>query len=376
MNVRAAVKPFFFDLTADEIREVQDATGRILASGNLILGEYTDAFERQFAEFIGVRHAVSVNTGSTALEILCRIKGVEGRTVLVPTNTNFASVASVLRCGGRVAYLDMDPATFAPTLDMVRRAVERTPDCAGVMWVHIGGVISAEFPDVVAWCRGRGLWVIEDACHAHGSALAAGKAGNLADGGAFSFFATKVMTTGEGGMITTNDANEAAAAQSLRNQGKRGVKFGGYHEDFGNSTRMTEMQCALGLIQLRKLPAMLERRAKAAAIVATTLDAAGVRHVSTRHMLQASQYKFIVLVPHPHDVAAVKRSLKERGVEVGGGVYDIPCHQQPVFKGLVPVDQYPAADMWCPRHICPPVTSGTPEDDARYVGEMLAERLS
>src|SRR5262249_17446570 len=149
-------------------------------------------FEQSFAEFVGARHAIAVNSGSTALEILLRLKRVEGQTVLVPTNTNFATAAAVLRAGGRVRFLDMDSETFAPTLAMVRDAVEElgrggTAMPVGVLWVHIGGVVSPEFPDIVRFCREQGLFVLEDAAHAHGSMLGGVRAGNLADGGAFSF---------------------------------------------------------------------------------------------------------------------------------------------------------------------------------------------
>jgi perosamine synthetase len=255
------VKPFYFDITDEEIDYFTRESAKILRSGTLILGEYTTRFEQAFAEFIGAKHAISVNSGSTALEILLRLKKVEHRRVLVPTNTNFATVASAIRAGGYVQYLDMDPTTFAPSLAMVREAVEGPSDSkrgpiGGVLWVHIGGVVSPEFPEVVGYCRDKGLFVLEDVAHAHGSQLGGIKAGSLADGGAFSFFPTKVMTTCEGGMITTNDDDEDYLARSFRNQGKRGVSYGGLHHDFGNSGRITEVSALLGLIQLNKLPHM------------------------------------------------------------------------------------------------------------------------
>ena len=149
------INPFAFDITDEEIDDFKRESEKILRSGTLVLGEYTRRFEQAFAEFIGVKHAISVNSGTSALEILLRLKRVENKTVLVPTNTNFATVAAVLRAGGHVRYLDMEKATFAPTLAMVQEAVERQhtslPAIAGVLWVHIGGVISPEFPSVVEY---------------------------------------------------------------------------------------------------------------------------------------------------------------------------------------------------------------------------------
>ena len=371
----AEIKPFFFDFTEQDIREFQEGAANILKSGTLILGEYTERFERQFAGYIGCKHAISVNSGSTALEFLNRIKGIAGRRVLVPTNTNFATVAAIPRADGIIHYLDMDPRTFAPTLAMVQAALDRHRDIAGVVWVHIGGIISPEFSAVRTLCHDRGAWIVEDCAHAHGSQLQGQKAGSLADGGAFSFFPTKVMTTCEGGMITTDSDEEDCLARSLRNQGKRGMNYGGLHHDFGNSSRMTELSALLGSLQLRKLPAMLERRASAAQAITKELDRASIAYCSTAHMDAASNYKLIVLLPAGRSLEAVKMALAAEGIHVGGGVYEIPCHRQPVFADLSRGVSMPNAERWCPQHVCPPLTSGMTEDDARFVGEMLAKHL-
>jgi len=375
MSRRHTIKPFCFDLTEAEIAEFQEGAAKILRSGTLILGEHTERFEQEFARFIGSRYAVSVNSGSSALEFLLRIKQVLGKVVLVPTNTNFATVASVLRAGGIVQYLDMAPKTFAPTLEMVRTAFSRRPNITGVVWVHIGGVISSEFPSVVQFCRDRGAFVIEDAAHAHGSQLGGVKSGKLADGAAYSFFPTKVMTTCEGGMITTDSEEEAISARSYRNQGKHGMNYGGLHHDFGNSSRMTEMNALLGSIQLKKLGLMLERRAQVAKAITKELNRAGVTYCSTAHMDAASHYKLIVLLPPNRTLESVKKTLAQESVILGGGVYELPCHRQPVFEGICAGESYPGAEWWCPNHLCPPLTSGMTEEEGRFVGEILAKHL-
>jgi dTDP-4-amino-4,6-dideoxygalactose transaminase len=369
------LKPFYFDFTEAEIAEFQDGAAKILRSGTLILGDYTAKFEREFAAYIGSKHAISVNSGSTALEFLNRLKGVEGKRVLVATNTNFATVAAIPRAGGRVQYLDMDPRTFAPTLAMVKAECARHHDIAGIVWVHIGGVVSPEFPSVVAFCRERGVFVVEDCAHAHGSQLQGVKAGRLADGGAFSFFPTKVMTTGEGGMITTESVEEDYLARSLRNQGKRGVNYGGLHQDFGNSSRMTEMSALLGSIQLKRLPAMIRRRQGVVTAIIKELDRAGIAYCSTAHMDVASNYKFVVLLPAGRSLESTKKALAAEGIYAGGGVYEIPCHQQPVFESFSRGVSLPNAERWCPNHLCPPVTSGMTEEEGRFIGEQLVKHL-
>ncbi len=354
------VKPFFFDVSDPEIDEFLEGARSIMKSGSLILGPFTERFERHFAEYVGTKHAIAVNSGTAALEILLRIKKVAGKTVLVPTNTNFATAAAVIRAGGFVRYLDMDPATFAPTLDMVREAVdhpETTSDApiAGVIWVHIGGVISGEFPSVVDYCRGQGLFVMEDAAHAHGSELGGVRSGNLADGAAFSFFPTKVMTTFEGGMITTNDDDEDDLARSFRNQGKRGMAFGGLHHDLGNSNRITEISAVLGLIQLRKLPDMLAARQRGYEAMSRALDEAGIDYVSVAHMDVASHYKLIVLLPRrpgrrPGQAGAGRRGRvsRRRGLRnplpsAAGVRGHLRRHRLSRGRAMVPQSYLPAA---------------------------------
>jgi dTDP-4-amino-4,6-dideoxygalactose transaminase len=374
----AAIKPYLLDLTDEEIEAFGRGAADVLRSGMLLLGAQTRAFEAAFAAYVGTRFAIALSSGTAALEILLRIQGVDGRTVLVPTNTNFATAAAVLRAGGRVRYLDMDPATFAPTLAMVEDALDRLAgaDVAGVFWVHIGGVISPELPKVVEFCRRRGLFVFEDAAHAHGSALGGIKAGALADGAAFSFFPTMVMTTGEGGMITTDVPEVDELARSYRNQGKRGRVIGGLHHDLGNSFRITEVGAVLGRIQLAKLSAMLSRRRRASDLITYALDRAGLAYVSTAHMDAASNYKLIVPLPPRRTAGQVQKALAADGVILGDAVYEIPCHRQPVFAGIDVGADLPNADIWCPRHICPPLTSGMTDQEAEHVGAALVEHLA
>ena len=372
------IKPFYFDVTEEEIDFFAEESKKVLKSGRLILGENTTEFEKAFAEYVGTKHAIAVNTGSSGLEIILRLKKAEGTTVLVPTNTNFATVAAVLRVGGQVQYLDMDENTFAPSLQMVKDAVEKgaTPAISGVLWVHIGGVISPEFPEIVKYCHDHGLFVLEDTAHAHGSQINGVQAGNLGDGAAFSFFPTKIMTTFEGGMITLNDDEEDYIARSLRNQGKRGMDFGGLHTDFGNSTRISEVHAVLGRIQLAKLSQMIARRQSCYELMTAPLREAGIRFVSTDHMDHASQYKLMVLLPEGKTPKEVKAALAEEDIFLGGTVYEIPCHLQPVFDGVCKGESFPNAEYWCPRHICPPLTSGMTDEEAKIVGDALVRHLS
>jgi dTDP-4-amino-4,6-dideoxygalactose transaminase len=264
---------------------------------------------------------------------------------------------------------------FVPNLDILKFTVEKH-DVEGVMWVHIGGVIAPDFPQVVEFCRSKELFLIEDAAHAHGSWLNGTCAGTFADGGAFSFFPTKVMTTMEGGMLTTNSQEDADLAKSFRNQGKRHAAYGGLHYDLGNSWRMSDIAAYIGLVQLAKLDQMVAARQRAVDKVTETLKSLGVAYCNTSHMTRASQYKFIICLPQDRNAEQAKKDLAARGIICGGGVYEVPCHLQPVFAGIPAVaDDLRVTETWCPRHVCPPITSGTTPQEADRIAAALAEVL-
>ncbi|MBZ0093871.1 MAG: DegT/DnrJ/EryC1/StrS aminotransferase family protein [Sulfuricella sp.] len=375
LNMASAIKPFYLDLSEGEIQDIQRVFGNILRSGQLILAKYTEQFEREFAAYIGCQYAVSMNTATSVLEVLCTLKGTRGKKVAVASNTNFASVAAIIRAGGQPVFMDMTEEHFVPNLDILRHTVEKY-GVDGVMWVHIGGIIAPDFFEVVEYCNKNGLFLIEDAAHAHGSKMGGVSAGNFAGGGAFSFFPTKVMTTMEGGMLTTNSKDEADLAKSFRNQGKRHAAYGGLHYDLGSSWRISEIGAYLGLVQLAKLDQMVAVRNRAANLVAGTLKEIGVPYCDTSHMDQASQYKFIVRLPSHLSIDVVKKQLEARGVFCGGGVYEVPCHLQPVFADIAyDKEDLAVTENWCPRHICPPITSGTTDEDTSRICEALKEVL-
>jgi perosamine synthetase len=362
------IKPFYLDLTNEEIEDIQVKTGEILRSGNLILGKYTQAFEEKFAHYIGTKHACALNSGTSALEILFILKGVVGKKVAIQTNTNFATVAAIIHAGGIPVFMDMDPNYFVPDLDILHETIKRNHDIVGVAWVHIGGIIHPEFQEISEYCKTNKLFLIEDCAHAHGSQLNGIKAGNFADGGAFSFFPTKVMTTMEGGMIVTNSDKDVKIARSLRNQGKRGGDFGGLHTDLGNSWRISEVSAYVGLVQLNKLDRMIAHRELAVAMLTTALDIKGIEYCDTSHMDKCSQYKFIIKYKNADLIDVIKQQFMSDGIILGGGVYEVPCHLQPVFSAFSYLpNNLENSEQFCPKHICPPITSGTTEDQIKRI---------
>ena len=369
------LKPFFLDFTEEEINDTQEKMGEILRSGQLILGKYTEEFESSYANYVGSKHAVSLNSATSALEVLCLLKDVSGKKIAVPSNTNFASIIAILKAGGQPVYMEMTQEFFAPNLDILKETVKKH-NIQGVMWVHIGGLIVPDFLEVASFCKSNNIFLIEDAAHAHGSWIKGQSAGNIGDGGAFSFFPTKVMTTMEGGMITTNSEDEANLVKSYRNQGKRHAAFGGLHYDYGNSWRLSEIAAYMGILQLSKLDSMVSRRQNAVDIISTELEANNIEYCDTSHMDKCSQYKFIIPLSEGKNIKTIKDELAGKGIFCGGGVYEVPCHLQPVFKDI----EYNSAELintekFCPNHLCPPVTSGTSSEDATRIANELVSLL-
>jgi len=220
----------------DDRKAILKQIDGILESGQLTLGKYGREFEQRFAEYVGTKHAVAVNSGTSALEITLRALDMEGSSVIVPTNTFFATPASVIHAGGKVIFADitdnlcLDPAS-------VRRQINK--GTKAVIIVHIGGLIPPQIEEVRQICREHGLFLIEDAAHAQGSSLNGKKAGSFGIAAAFSFYPTKVITSGEGGMIATDDENIYKRALVFRDQGKAGF-LGNIHTEMGYNCKLLE----------------------------------------------------------------------------------------------------------------------------------------
>jgi perosamine synthetase len=352
---------------------IADRIQEVLASGQLTLGKYGNEFEKNFAQLCGVRHAIAVNSGTSALEIILRSLGIEGRDVLVPTNTFFATAAAVVHAGGNPILLDMDPETFSLRPDVVEKHM--TPKTAGVIVVHIGGIVTARMPAIVELARKKGIWLVEDAAHAHGSSFRSTSAGAFGIASSFSFYPTKVMTSGEGGMIVTNDDKLAEESKIYRDQGKASFTVNA-HVRMGYNWRMSEPHAIIGLKHLERLPSMIADRQAIAAIYDR-----GLSEMKNLYALQippdgvCNYYKYIAVLKEKRDRKELKTVLREKhGVSLAGEVYEEPLHKQPVFEKYS-TGSLPIAEDLCARHICLPVFSGMQESDAQQVLHALRQAI-
>ncbi len=367
------VPPAKIHIPEEDRREILAAIDECLATGQLTLGKHGAAFEAAFAETAGAKHAIATSSGTSALEVIFRAIGVEGGEVIVPTNTFFATPAAVMHAGGAVRFAECDPATYGIDVDHARSLIG--PNTRAVVAVHIGGLITPRIGELQSMCANAGIPLIEDAAHAHGSSFEGKPAGSFGLAAAFSFYPTKVITAGEGGMIATSDDNIDAEARVYRDQGKAGFTSN-FHTLLGNNWRLSEPHAVIGHSQLRRLPEFIAARRRIAAIYDRALPALGIEPLREPVGAISNYYKYIAMAPAGVDRAALKKKLRE-GYDIGlsGEVYEAPCHLQPVF-GPLAQGTLPVAEELCARHICLPVSAVMSDGDAEYVVESLAAVLA
>ena len=372
MNIPAA-KILFSD---EDRRKILGSIDETLRTGQLTLGPRTKEFEEQFARLVDVPHAIAVSSGTSALEIILRAYGVAGREVVVPADTFFATAAAVVHAGARPRFVDIEPETLGIDPAKLDHAIQ--PETAGVILVHIGGWISASVGAIRETCRARNVFLVEDAAHAHGSRAAAGMAGALGDAAAFSFYPTKVITSGEGGMITTRDPRIDAEARRYRDQGKESFNSN-FHTHLGNNWRLSELHAAVGITHLSHLAEWIDDRIRVARIYDGLL-AGDTRFVPLPfpEKGRTNYYKYIVRLantPPGFDRKGFKRAVKERfSVGLAGEVYEVPCHQQPIFSPWNDA-ACPAAERFCARHLCLPIYPGMTEAEATHVVKAIQQAI-
>jgi perosamine synthetase len=298
----------------------------VLRSGIIAMGPRTRRFEEAWAEYCGTRHAVMMANGTVALEAALHGIGLsEGDEVIVPSFSFNATASAVLRVGGRPVFVDVREDDFCIDPEQVEAAItERTK---AIIPVHLYGLMADMGPLEAIAARHR-LLIVEDAAQAHGATYQGRRAGSFGAAAMFSLYATKNLTTGEGGIVTTNDDGVAERLRLFRNQGMdRRYR----HDELGTNLRPTDIAAAIGLAQLSRLDERNERRRRHAARLTEGLR--GYRTPQVPAGREHAWHQYTVRFPGERDRVAA--ALEERGV--GTMVYyPIPIHRQPYLRRLMP----------------------------------------
>lgn len=359
------IKVYFPD---EDKKQILDKINECLTTGMLAQGKNVKEFEDEFARYLGVKHAIAVNSGGSAIEVVMRALDVKGKEVLIPANTFLATASSVILAGGIPKFVDIETETFSVSLEKLKSA--RTKNTVGIITVHIGGIVSPWIESIKKWSDENGLWLFEDCAHAHGSKLGEKFAGTFGICSAFSFFATKVITSAEGGMIVTDNSDIASKVKILRDYGKT-EPWVSFHTELGANWRMSDIHGIIGLSQLKRLDEFINWREGIANLYTEKLK----KNYNVQLILpvgRSSWYKYILLLPKNINRDEFKLKMKEHGVSISGGVYDLPLHKQPVFSGQYNTNEkFTVTEDVCTRHVCLPIYYGMTNEEAEYVIEVL-----
>ena len=354
--VRTASLPPWPVFGQDEI----DAVGRVLASGrvNYWTGEECRRFEEEFAAFTGTRHAISLANGTLALELALYALNIgPGDEVIVPARTFIASASCVVARGAVPVVGDVDPVSQNLTADAVLATL--TLRTRAIVVVHLAGW-PCDMEPIMALARERGIKVIEDCAQAHGATYKGRPVGSLGDCAAFSFCQDKIMTTGgEGGVLVTDDSRLWEKAWAYKDHGKsydavfnreHPPGFRWLHESFGSNYRMTEMQAAIGRLQLGKLPLWLAARKRNAATLEEGLSAIpGLRVTRLPGGVGHAYYKYYAFIDHEMlaegwGAARINEAINAEGIPCfAGSCSEIYRERAFVERGWGPAQRLPVA---------------------------------
>ncbi|MBW7916857.1 MAG: DegT/DnrJ/EryC1/StrS family aminotransferase [Trueperaceae bacterium] len=351
--------------------ELAPALERVVRSGVFVGGEEVEGFEAEAAAYLGVRHAVGLNSGTDALILGLEALGVgPGDEVITTPFSFFATSEAVLRVGATPVFVDIDPATLNLDPALLEAAV--TPRSKAVLPVHVFG-LAADMTSVMATAARHGLAVLEDCAQAFGGEHAGRRVGSFGAAGAFSFYPTKNLGAyGDGGMIVTNDAAAAARLRGLRNHGSRPTdKY--LHDGLGHNSRLDAVQAAVLRVKLPRLDAWDARRRERAAAYRAALAGlpAGEDGLTLPPDVPEHRYHQFTLRLPPQRRQAFEAGLRERGVAFSR-FYPTPLTRQPVGADF---GSAPMAERACERVVSVPIHPWLPDEVIALVAAAAGAAL-
>ena len=340
-----------------------EAVISVLKSGMLSQGPKVDEFEQAFASYIGTKYAIATSSGTAALHMALLASGVDEGDEVITTPFSFIATANaILFCRAKPIFVDIDENTYNIHADLIERKI--TSRTKALLVVHLFGQ-PCEMDKITQICLKYRLTLIEDACQAHGAEFNGNKVGSFGTG-CFSFYPTKNMTTGEGGMITTNDRDIAEKARMLRNHGQKERYL---HEILGYNYRMTDIAAALGICQLKKLEGFNRKRIENARFLIKELS--GIRGLvlpivtpNTEHVF----HQFTIRVAEDFSISRdeLRERLKDRGI-MTGIYYPLPIHKQPLYLRDGLDDHLPISEKVASEVLSLPVHPLLAVEELRYI---------
>ncbi len=334
-------------------------------------GKYIDKFENSFAEFCTVKHAITCSNGTAALHLaLLALDLKPGDEVIVPTLTFIATANSVAYCGATPVFVDAESETWNMNPALIEEKI--TSRTKGIIVVHFRGH-PADMDAIMAVAKRHGLFVIEDAAQSHGATYKGHKTGSIGDIGTFSFFGNKIITTGEGGMIVTNNDDLASQMSLLKNQGM--VNTNRYwHPVVGYNYRLTNVAAAIGLAQLEKVDRQIQGRTDVATWYQEYLQGvSGVQWQQSKVWADRVWFLFTLVI---HDDERSVRDelipyLLKQGIDSRPVYY--PLHSMPPYVGHQDGGEFPVAEQISKRGLNLPTWAGMTKEDVKYICETIVD---
>jgi perosamine synthetase len=318
-----------------------------------------------FAKYCGVPHAIACTSGTTALHLGIAALGLgPGDEVLLPTFTMIATINVVAYTGATPVLVDAEPLTWNMDLEQLEKKI--TPRTKLVIAVHTYGH-PIDMDHLMGLAERYGFWVMEDAAEAHGATFKGRRAGSLGDLAAFSFYANKVITTGEGGMITTADAKIATVVRTLRDHAFTAQRHF-WHQYRGYNYRITNLQAAIGVAQIEQLPKFVEARRRNADLYSRLLrEVPGITTPPQADDVESTFWMYGVLVDSKFGMSRDKLRifLAEEGIETR--TFFIPMHLQPIYFETFRGQRYPVAEALCRGGFYYPSSSSLTEEQINYI---------
>jgi perosamine synthetase len=340
--------------------QIEKAISDVLKSGRYINGQTLKSFEQEFADLCNTKYAVGVNSGTSAILLSLMALGIdEGDEVIVPSHTFIATASPAKFLRATLVYADIDPEIYnIDPADIERKITSKT---RAIIPVHLYGH-PCDMDPINELARANNIYVVEDACQAHGATYKGNKTGSLGDIACFSFFPSKNMTVlGDGGMVTTNDGELARKVGMLRNHG-RTQKY--VHEMLGLNFRLSEVHATIGREQLKHLAEWTERRRAIAARYNTLLRDSGVVIPVERDWAKHVYYMYVIRVKQRDNLASY---LKDKGIETGIH-YPVPVHRQPYLMSDV---RLPLTEQYVDEVLSLPMHPQLTDEDVDYVASQV-----
>ena len=348
-------------------KEMEEAAVNALRNERFVLGESVQKFEEEFAKYCNTDHAISTSSGTNALQLALLASGVKKDQQVLTTPTSFIATANcILHAGATPIFCDIDD-TY--NLDPNKIIDRLTPKTKGIMPVHLYGY-PCDMDGILDAANKFDLFVIEDACQAHGALYKGKKVGSLGDIGCFSFYSTKNMTVcGDGGMIVTNNESIAKEIEKLRNCGRATWNE---MDVVGYTARLNTANAAIGIIQLKNLDEWNEKRRKNADIYINKLQNIGDIILPPKEVDVKSVYHLFVIKARHRD--ELKIWLESNGISCGI-YYPIPIHLQPIYKRLYGYrgGEYPISEKHSEEVLSLPMFPDLTKEEIEYVCEKIEE---